>query len=236
MHTQAKTSVAVALDTTDLALACHWAALVDQHVQLVKLGLEFYLRHGLAGVVQVRESAPSTGLFLDLKLHDIPATVAGAARAIESLQPDYLTVHAAGGAAMVEAAATQLPDTRIAAVTVLTSLSSSDIAGLGLAPAAELVPLWAESAVNAGARAIVASAQEVADLRSRQPDAIHLITPGIRPAGSDSNDQSRVATPTKAILDGADVLVIGRPITQSDDPGAAAAAVMVEVAAAHYQG
>lgn len=130
---------------------------------------------------------------------------------------------------MVAAAVNELPNTRIAAVTVLTSLSSADMSRLGIAPAAELVPLWAAIAVDAGARAVVASAHEVAELRRLHGSDIHLITPGIRLADGTAADQSRVATPTQAITDGADVLVIGRPITTADDPGDVAAAVMADI-------
>lgn len=222
--------IAVALDTPDVATAARWAAAVAPSVAILKLGLEFYLRHGSPGVAAVREVAPDCGLFLDLKLHDIPATVAGGARAVASLEPDYLTVHAAGGAAMVAAAADALPGTRITAVTVLTSLAASDLAALGLADPSEVVPRWAQVAVAAGARAVVSSALEVASLRSLLPADIHLVTPGIRPAGGAAHDQRRVATPAGAAVDGADLLVVGRPVTQAPDPGAAAAAVAAELA------
>ena len=223
------TQLAVALDTTSVATARQWAAAVADHVDVLKIGLEFYLRHGAGGVGEVREAAPDCGLFLDLKLHDIPATVGGAARAVAGLEPDYLTVHAAGGPAMVSAAAEALPDTRIAAVTVLTSLRPDDLAALGLPPAADLVPRWAAVAVRAGARALVSSALEVAELRRQVPADVHLITPGIRPAGADSQDQSRVATPAAAVSWGADVLVVGRPITGAPDPDAAAADIAAQM-------
>ncbi len=225
--------LAVALDTTDVDTATAWAAAVSPHVDVLKLGLEFYLANGSAGVRDVRRAAPGTGLFLDLKLHDIPATVAGGARAVAALEPDYLTVHAAGGPAMVEAAAAALPGTRIAAVTVLTSLSPSDLEVLDLPPAGELVPRWAHVAIEAGARALVSSALEVQGLRAALPSDVHLITPGIRPAGSDVADQSRIATPAAAASWGSDVLVVGRPITGADDPAAAAAAIAAELPDTH---
>ena len=224
--------LAVALDTTSVDQAQTWAQQVGPHATLVKLGLEFYLRNGAEGVAQVRRTAPDCGLFLDLKLHDIPATVAGGARAIAELQPDVLTVHAAGGTAMVAAAAAELPDTAIAAVTVLTSLDAAELDQLGLPAAADLVPRWASAAVAAGAQAVVASAQEAASLRAVLGPQPILITPGIRPAGSAANDQARVATPAAAIADGADVLVVGRPITTAADPAAAAAGIAAEIAAA----
>lgn len=221
--------LAVALDTTDTTVAADWARAVAPHVDVLKLGLEFYLANGAAGVLAVRRAAPDTGLFLDLKLHDIPATVAGGARAVADLSPDYLTVHASGGPAMVEAAAAALPETRIAAVTVLTSLAATDLEMLDLPPAATLVPRWARAAVAAGARALVSSALEVSELRAVVPADIHLITPGIRPAGSDVADQSRIATPAAAASWGADLLVVGRPITAAADPAAAAAQIAAEL-------
>ena len=223
--------LAVALDTTSAEQAAQWAALVGPHVAVLKLGLEFYLSNGHDGVRRVRQAAPDCGLFLDLKLHDIPATVAGGARAVADLEPDYLTVHAAGGPAMVEAAAAALPATRIAAVTVLTSIGPEDLAVLGLPPAAELVPQWARAAVSAGARALVSSAWEVAALRDQVPGDVHLITPGIRPAGTSAQDQSRVATPEAAVSWGADLLVVGRPITAAPDPGEAAARIAASIEA-----
>lgn len=221
--------LAVALDTTDVPTAAAWAAAVGDHVAVLKLGLEFYLANGRDGVLEVRRAAPDCGLFLDLKLHDIPATVGGAARAVADLAPDYLTVHAAGGPAMVEAAATALPDTRIAAVTVLTSIGPDDLAALGLPPATELVPRWARLAVAAGARAVVSSALEVRSLRRDLSDDIHLITPGIRPAGVGAQDQNRVATPAAAVAWGSDLLVVGRPITGATEPAVAAAAIAAQM-------
>ena len=218
--------IAVALDAPDLATLGSWAAAVAPHVSTLKVGLETFLRDGRRAVSAAREAAPDAALFLDLKLHDIPATVAGAARSLSDIAPDFLTVHAAGGPAMVAAAADALPGTRITAVTVLTSLTSQDLAGLGFAePALELAVRLATSAVSAGARAIVCSPLEVAAVRAAVGPDIVLITPGVRPADSDSDDQARVATPAQAVASGADLLVIGRPITGAPDPGAAAARI-----------
>ncbi len=165
-------------------------------------------------------------MFLDLKLHDIPNTVAGAARSVAALQPTYLTVHAAGGADMVRAAADAAPDVLITAVTVLTSLSEHDLAAIGLqGPASDAVRRLAVLAVGAGARALVCSPHEVAAVRAEVGPMIRLITPGVRPAGADTGDQARVATPEQALADGADLLVIGRPITGAADPAAAAAEI-----------
>lgn len=215
--------MAVALDTPDLALAGRWARAVTPYVSTLKIGLELYYRHGAAAVEQARGDSDAR-LFLDLKLHDIPNTVAGAARALAPLRPDYLTVHAGGGAAMIAAAVEALPDCLIAGVTVLTSLSEQDIAAIGLrGPSPDAVRRLAVLAVDAGARALVCSPREVVTVRTEVGDGVVLITPGVRPAGTDTGDQSRVATPHQAIADGADLLVVGRPITGADDPAGAAA-------------
>ncbi len=226
--------VAVALDGPDRETTLRWAGATGPHVRVMKVGLETFLRDGAPVVEAVRATAPGTGLFLDLKLHDIPNTVAGAARSVRGLGVDYLTVHASGGAAMVAAAAEALPDTRVTAVTVLTSLSAGDLAAIGLAgPPVEAAVRLARLAVAAGARALVCSPQEVAAIRAAVPADIHLITPGVRPAagaGAALADQARVATPEQALADGADLLVIGRPLTGAADPGAAAAALAGQLA------
>jgi orotidine-5'-phosphate decarboxylase len=199
-----------------------WAGAVAPHVSTVKIGLELFCAEGPAAVDKVRAAA-DVDVFLDLKLHDIPATVAGAARAVAPLQPTLLTVHATGGPAMVSAAAQALPDTLVTAVTILTSLSGEDLDRLGIAgPPQEAVLRLAELAVEAGARALVCSPQEVAAVRAAVGPHVVLVTPGVRPAGSDVNDQVRVATPRQAMQDGADLLVVGRPITAAADPGEAA--------------
>jgi orotidine-5'-phosphate decarboxylase len=218
--------IALALDGPDRATVLAWAAAASPHVAVMKVGLETYLRDGAGVVDDVRAAAPGCGLFLDLKLHDIPNTVAGAARSIAHLAPDYLTVHASGGPAMVAAAADALPGTRITAVTVLTSMSEADLDAVGMrGPALDAAVRLAIMAVSAGARAIVCSPQEVAAVRAAVPADITLITPGVRPAsgeGSATADQSRVATPEAALAAGADLLVIGRPITAAVDPAEAA--------------
>ena len=214
--------IAVALDTADLATASRWTTAVAPHVTTVKVGLELFCHEGPAAVEKVR-AAGDVDVFLDLKLHDIPATVAGAARSVAHLAPRFLTVHASGGPAMIAAAAHALPDTLVAAVTVLTSLSADDLELLGIAgPAEDVVRRWARTAVDAGARAIVCSPQEVAAVRDAVGAGVVLITPGVRPAGGDVHDQARVATPEAALANGADLLVIGRPITAAADVAAAA--------------
>jgi len=218
--------VAVALDGPDLATITAWAGAAGPYVSTMKVGLETFLRDGDASVEAVRAAARGRDVFLDLKLHDIPNTVAGAARSVAHLKPAFLTVHATGGSAMVRAAVEELPDTRVTAVTVLTSMSEDDLAAVGLlGPSLDAVRRLAALAVGAGARAIVCSPQEVAAVRREVGDAAVLITPGVRPAGSASGDQARVATPEQALADGADLLVIGRPITAAPDVAAAAAAI-----------
>jgi orotidine-5'-phosphate decarboxylase len=217
--------IAVALDAPDLETASRWAGLVTPYVSTVKIGLQLYLRYGPEAVDSIR-GASGVQVFLDLKLHDIPATVAGAARAVARLRPAILTVHAAGGAAMIRAAAEAAPDTSIAAVTVLTSLGDADLAATGMTGTArDVCRRLAVLAVSAGARGLVCSPHEVADVRAEVGPGITLITPGIRPAGAEAQDQARIATPEAALSAGADLLVIGRPITSAPDPGAAAAAV-----------
>jgi orotidine-5'-phosphate decarboxylase len=217
--------IAVALDAPSLDTAARWANLVTPHVSTVKIGLELYLRYGPEAVASVR-GASNVAVFLDLKLNDIPATVAGAARSVGRLRPELLTVHAVGGMAAVRAAVEAAPDTKIVAVTVLTSLGDDDLERLGVAgPVGDAVRRLAALAVEAGARGLVCSPREVAAVRTEVGPDITLITPGVRPAGSEANDQARIATPEEALRAGADLLVIGRPITGAADPGAAAAAI-----------
>jgi orotidine-5'-phosphate decarboxylase len=215
--------VAVALDAPDLETALGWAAAAGPHVSTVKVGLELYLRHGADAVRQVREASGGRDVFLDLKLHDIPNTVAGAARSVADLAPDYLTVHASGGADMVRAAAEALPHTTIVGVTVLTSMTDDDLAAIGMqGPSRDAARRLAAVAVQGGARALVCSPREVADVRREVGAGVTLITPGVRPVGADLGDQSRVGTPEQALADGADLLVIGRPITGAPHVAAAA--------------
>jgi len=228
--------VAVAMDAPTLDVLAEWTELVAPVVSVIKVGLEVFCRDGAAAVETARSAAdhaghPGIDVFLDLKLHDIPATVRGAALAVAPLAPAYLTVHASGGPDMVAAAVDALPDTRITAVTVLTSLDEVALAAIGMAgPARAAAVRLARLAVEAGARAIVCSPHEVAAIRAAVPADITLITPGVRPVGAALDDQRRVATPAQAIADGADLLVIGRPITAAADPRAAAEAIAAELA------
>jgi orotidine-5'-phosphate decarboxylase len=224
------------MDAPDLATLAAWTAAVAGVVSTVKVGLEVFCRDGAHAVQVARQAARDTtgaeiDVFLDLKLHDIPATVRGAARAVATLAPAYLTVHAAGGPEMIAAAVEALPDTRVTAVTVLTSLDSAALDRIGLiGPPSDAAVRLALVAVEAGARAVVCSPQEVAAIRAAVPSDIVLITPGVRPAGAALDDQRRVATPAQAIADGADLLVVGRPITGAADPRAAALAIAAEIA------
>ncbi|MBX5448309.1 MAG: orotidine-5'-phosphate decarboxylase [Acidothermus cellulolyticus] len=221
--------MAVALDTPDLDEASRWARLVEPHVSAVKVGLELFTRYGPDAVASVRGGS-GLDVFLDLKLHDIPNTVAGAARAVARVRPTYLTVHAAGGRAMIRAAADAAPDVLITAVTVLTSLDDGAIADMGFgATVVDAVRRLAVLAVDAGARAVVCSPQEVAAVRAEVGPDVVLITPGVRPAGTALQDQARVGTPERALADGANLLVIGRPVIRAADPGAAAASLAAQL-------
>lgn len=217
----------VAFDTTDVARAAAWAKATAPHVGLFKLGLEFFLANGAAGV----RAVAGRPVFLDLKLHDIPNTVAGGVRAVLDLRPKMLTIHAAGGAAMIEAAR-RAADTAgtdrpmILAVTVLTSLDAAALTATGVSdqPAEQVLRL-ARLALSAGADALVCSPLEVAMLRaSLGPEALFVV-PGIRPAGAATDDQARTMTPAQAVAAGANWIVVGRPITDAIDPGAAAASI-----------
>ena len=224
-----KAPIAVALDAPDLATAKLWANAVGPHVQVVKVGLEVFLRDGHDAVHVARE-ASGCDIFLDVKLHDIPATVSGAARAVSSLAPKYLTVHASGGPDMIRAAVEELPDTLVTAVTILTSLTQEQLTTMGWnGSAQDIVKRLAAQSVAAGARAIVCSPQEVAAVRAEVGPVPVLITPGVRPAGADAGDQKRIATPEQALADGANILVIGRPITGATDIAAAAAAIAAAI-------
>jgi len=224
-----KAPIAVALDAPDLETAKTWVKEVSPYVSTLKIGLETYLRDGKKSIEQIKEIS-NCDLFLDLKLHDIPATVAGACRSVADLNPKYLTVHASGGSEMINEAAKTLPNTLIVAVTILTSIDEKNLQEIGFKNSSkESAVNLAKLAVAAGARAIVCSPQEVAEIRKIVDSSIVLITPGIRPQGSSSNDQQRIATPQEALLNGANLLVIGRPITGSDNVGEAAKRISEEV-------
>lgn len=216
-----KAPIILAVDTSDFETAIAWIENTKDSVAVYKLGLEFYLNFGSAGVSQIIETT-GVEIFLDLKLHDIPHTVAGAAKAVKHLSPKFLTVHASGGREMIKAAATALPEVSLTAVTILTSLSEEDLFEVGFAgPALESAVALAKMAVSAGARSLVCSPLETAAIRSAVGSAPIIITPGVRPlteVGSD--DQKRTMTPGDAIAQGANYVVIGRPITSAWSQGA----------------
>ena len=217
--------VFVALDTTDLDYARGLAERLRGHVGGLKLGLEFFSAHGPEGVRGFQDAG--LPVFLDLKFHDIPNTVAGAVRAAAQLGVSILNVHAQGGAAMmraaVEAARAVSPSTRVIAVTMLTSLSDEDLPSLGLAPpVGDQVLRLASLARQCGLDGVVCSAHEIARLRGALGPDFLLVVPGIRPKGAQAGDQRRVMGPVEAKAAGADILVIGRPITGAPDPALAA--------------
>lgn len=223
----------VALDTVDAGRALSLARGLAGLIGGVKLGKEFFTANGPAGVERVaRAGLP---VFLDLKFHDIPQTVAAAVTAAVALRPFMLTVHALGGAAMLRAAAgaagaagSERP--LLVAVTVLTSLDEGDISDLGLAgPVLDRVLALARLAQDCGLDGVVCSPLEAAVLRRELGPAFKLVVPGIRPAWAASGDQKRVMTPADALAAGADYLVIGRPITGADDPADAALRIAAEM-------
>jgi orotidine-5'-phosphate decarboxylase len=216
--------VCVALDTPDLDRARALATRVRHHVGAIKLGLEFFVANGRSGVREM--AAIGLPIFLDLKFHDIPNTVAKAIQALGPLEPAVLTVHAAGGRAMMEdAKAAAPPATKVVAVTVLTSLDGEDLRAIGLDtdPHAQVMRL-AELARSAGLDGIVCSGEEVAAVRRAWPGG-YFVVPGVRLADGERGDQKRIITPRRALDDGASLLVVGRPITQADDPDMAARAI-----------
>lgn len=219
--------IVVALDVDTLDEADRLAAALAGHVGVFKVGLELFGAHGPDAVRRIAAHGP---VFLDLKLHDIPTTVARAARRLADLGVAYLTVHASGGPAMVAAAVEGLGATgSVLAVTVLTSMGRDDLDAVGLGGADTAVPRLAALATDAGAPGIVCAAPDLASVRDVVPAGTTLVTPGIRPAGSGADDQARVATPGGAIADGASLIVVGRPITRADDPVAAADAIARDV-------
>ena len=218
-----KAPIVLAVDTPELTTAIEWVKATQDYVSVIKLGLEFYLTFGSDGVKAIKDVTDSD-IFLDLKLHDIPHTVSGAAKAVSHLAPRYLTVHASGGAAMIKAAVEASPKTHVTGVTILTSLSEDDVLEIGFKDNAlsSAVGL-AKIAVSAGAGAIVCSPLEIAAIRAAVGSSTIIITPGVRPADAAAvDDQVRTMTPKAAIATGANLVVIGRPITQSWTLGALA--------------
>jgi orotidine-5'-phosphate decarboxylase len=224
----------VAIDTQDVHHAAALARDVRGIAAGVKLGLEFFCANGHEGALRIAEH--QTQIFLDLKLHDIPNTVARAVEALAALEPAILTVHAAGGRAMMAAAkAAAPPHTKVVAVTVLTSLDRDDLGSIGVnSSPAHQVDRLADLAREAGLDGIVCSGAEVAAVRKAWPSGFFVV-PGVRPAGFDVGDQKRVVTPSQAIADGASVLVIGRPITAAANPARAIADIAASLDGATQQ-
>ncbi|MCX6437724.1 MAG: orotidine-5'-phosphate decarboxylase [Actinobacteria bacterium] len=213
----------LALDTSDIKTAHEWIESTRDSIGVYKLGLEFFCTFGSKGVAEIL-AQHDVDIFLDLKLHDIPHTVAGAARAVSHLEPRFLTVHASGGGAMIASAVAAAPGIDMTAVTILTSLSDDDVKAIGYANNALLsAAQLAGVAVQAGARAIVCSPFEIEAIRKSVGDKAIIITPGVRPADSQGgDDQVRVMTPAQALSRGANFVVIGRPITSLWSQGAQA--------------
>jgi orotidine-5'-phosphate decarboxylase len=224
--------VYVAIDTPDLGRALALAHDVGPFVGGLKVGLEFITAQGPEGIRAI--AALGKPVFADTKFHDIPNTVAGAAREIARLGTALFNIHAAGGAGMMraakEAAAAVNPAVRLLAVTVLTSIDDAVLGEVGqIGPAVDQVVRLARLAQESGLDGVVCSAHEIAALRQACGKDFLLVVPGIRPAGSDLADQRRVMTPAEAARAGADILVIGRPITAAPDPAAAARAILAEL-------
>lgn len=230
MTNEARNPILVAIDTQEIARARELARSLAGAVGGIKLGLEFFNANGPSGVAEV--AGDRGNLFLDLKYHDIPNTVAGAVRAATKLKPMILTVHAGGGPAMMRAAleAAETESARlgcacpkIIAVTVLTSMDDNDLSSVGQhGPAAEQVVRLAKLTRDCGLDGVVCSPREIGAIRAACGSDFALVVPGIRPAGTAAGDQKRVMTPREAIDAGADWLVIGRPITGAPDPAVAA--------------
>lgn len=222
--------LAVALDVPTLPEAEALARALAGRVGWFKVGLELFVAHGPAAVAAVGAHGP---VFLDLKLHDIPTTVARAVRTAVAAGAGLLTVHASGGPTMLAAAReAAADDVRLVAVTVLTSLGSEDLAALRLPPAAERVPHLAALAVDAGLDALVCAPADLGAVRAAVGSGPLLVTPGIRTDPGRTDDHARALGPVEAVAAGADLLVVGRPITRAEDPAAAAAAIADLLAAA----
>lgn len=230
----ARNRLIVALDVPDAASATRLLDRLDDTCLWFKVGLELFIAGGPAVLEPLLRRGHK--VFLDLKLHDIPNTVAGAVRSAASLGASMLTVHAAGGPSMLqaarEAASTVRNAPELLAVTVLTSMDAAQLSAIGVQrQPAQQVEMLARMGLAAGLRGFVCSPQEVQTLRTLAGPEATLVIPGIRPAGADSGDQKRIATPADALRQGASYLVVGRPITQAPDPARAAEAILNEMAA-----
>ncbi|MCB1558143.1 MAG: orotidine-5'-phosphate decarboxylase [Alphaproteobacteria bacterium] len=230
------TKIYCAIDTPDLSKAVFLSCAVVEAGCGLKLGLEFFSSHGESGVQSIRNACPDAPIFLDLKFHDIPNTVAGALRAVTRLGIAYVNVHASGGSSMMrfgldalreESVTLGVDAPKLLAVTVLTSMDENEISNVGQSlPIEDQVLRLAKLTKECGLDGVVCSAKEISFLRQNLGQDFVLMVPGVRPAGSDLGDQKRVLTPREAIDRGASHLVIGRPITQADDPAKAAADIL----------
>ncbi len=230
--TLARDRLAFPLDGADLDDASRWIERLAPHVGVMKVGLELFVAAGPAAARRVHDAGAAC--FLDLKLHDIPATMAGAAARAAALGVRYLTVHASAGPAALTAVADAVRGsaTRVLAVTVLTSLDAAELAAVGHAAGpAVLAEKLARVAIDCGIPGLVCSPHEVAALRALSP-TVELVVPGVRPAGSAAGDQKRIATPEAAVAAGASVLVVGRPIRDAADPIASARAILAAIGGA----
>ncbi len=226
-----------ALDTTDVDEAVGWARAVKPHVGGVKIGMEFFYAHGRAGYQAV--ASAGAPIFLDLKLHDIPNTVAGGLRALMMLDPApaIVNIHTAGGPDMMRAAADEVNGRmKLIGVTLLTSLNDEDIHAVGFDPAKGTdghVVAMSKLTLGCGLDGVVCSPRDIENVKQATSAEFLTIVPGIRPASSDVADQKRIATPGAAVKAGADVIVVGRAITKSADPATAVAAIRAEVETVH---
>jgi len=227
----------VALDTSDLDQAKHWASEIAPITSALKLGMEFVNSFGPQGIEAIQKAAPDAALFIDLKFHDIPNTVAGAVRTIcANFAPAYLNVHASGGETMMRAAKEACEEasngqTKLLAVTILTSLSQKELTQIGYEgqTEADSVIRLAKLTQDCGLNGVVCSSHEIALIREHCAPNFETMVPGIRPASAATNDQTRIMTPAEAIACGATNLVIGRPITQAENPAQAAQDILKEI-------
>ena len=235
---RAKDKIVLPLDVPDEATALRLVGQLAGHVVFYKIGLELFTRCGPGIIEHVKKAAAAANgeegrIFLDLKLHDIPNTVAGAVRSAATLGIDMLTVHLSGGGAMLRAAGGAAGNLLLLGVSVLTSSDETSLLETGVRGTVnDQVMRLAGLGVDSGLRGVVASPQEISSLRSRFASALTIVTPGVRPAWAGADDQRRILTPAQAMEAGADYLVIGRPITAQPDPAAAARRIIDEIAEA----